>query len=1284
MTDSTQLFFGRTLSNISLVSTTDGVDPDQGNSVDLETSDGTAIKTLYDADSQTLFGYTGSDPEEGDVPSSDNQVFTVHLTDDGLATFTLLAAIEHPDTDEIGDDDTLDLTFRLEVTDGDNDTATADIVITVEDDGPTIALVNPDPRPQPSNDDCGPNPCVIDCTPCDSVPPHVSAMLTVDETDLNTDASTSFAGEFTSDFGADGPGTLEYSLGITDTDGESFSDSGLNDTATGNDVFLFVNDGGDVVGRVGSGPETPDESGAVVFTVSVDSETGEVTLDQARAVVHDDVATSENGFDSYDESTTLLSDDLIQLTATITDADGDSESATLDIGQNFNFEDDGLVVVRSAAVNVDEDDLPGVGIGEEADGDLLPHPSPTTVNGILEVTFGADGPGDIVFSTDSLFATSGGAPVELDWDGSNTLTGFTGSDVSSGTTIFTVEVTDVATGTYTFTLLGPLDHPVGTNPGFEDNERIDLAYTATDGDGDGDEADGVLTINVNDDIPVVAAQQAGVTVDEDGLPGGGVHQFAGAVRDFPDPNNDGDNDEATASGTLAFNAGADGLKSVDFASMSGAVVDSGGNPVTLSDGGAPLFWLWVSGDGAHGTLYASTDVSTDGEGASTAAISVAITNPTDTGADYDVVLLQALDHPGQFIHDFRLDNEDDIDIDLTFTVTDNDLDGQDGVVRLTIDDDMPRVPTLNRGQVTVDEDGLPDGIGDTSAPGDNRDFNEDGDNDETTGLVRLDFEAGADGLKSVDFASMSGETLDRSENPVTLSDGTPLSWFWDDGTDTLYASTDASDASTAQSTAAFKVEITNPSNSGADANVTLLQALHHPMQAIDFEDTIKFKLTFTVTDNDDDNQDGKVTIGFNDDIPVAGDVDDSVRASQVPVVATGTLDFDAGADGGSITEIAFESDNDVELGGENDEFLFIDGNTAEGADYELEVNVITGAYTYTLFDDPGSQVDLFQEFDFTFTDFDGDTAEGTLTIKVEPANLPPVAMDNIVLTNIVDGSPIVIPEAALLFNDIDPDGDALSVNSVGEADGGTVSLGSVIFTPDPDEGELPFAEGSFEYTAIDDGSGNLVSNEADVFIEGQDNGSFIEGSGSFIEGTDADEILIADDGEGAGFLEGVGLFGEGGSDFLVGGAGGDLLFGGAGDDVLFGGDGDDFMVGGAGSDIMIGGDGNDTYVYTGKIAGVDVDETITGFEDIIADFDTDDDTLFLADIFVEAGILPDNDGADGNDTFEITQNENGVDSEVRIDFTASGDFTGSPMVTLLNVNAGNLIVGDNVIVTFDV
>ncbi|MDN4545975.1 DUF5801 repeats-in-toxin domain-containing protein, partial [Pseudomonas sp. C32] len=143
--------------------------------------------------------------------------------------------------------------------------------------------------------------------------------LTVDETDLTTDASSSFAANFDSAFGADGAGTLTYALSI------GAGATGMTDTATGQAVILSLN-GTVVEGRTAT-------SNDLVFTVSV-AANGSVTLDQLRAVVHPNI-------NDPDDSTSLASDDLVKLTATKTDGDGDSVQATLNIGQNLVFKDDG-------------------------------------------------------------------------------------------------------------------------------------------------------------------------------------------------------------------------------------------------------------------------------------------------------------------------------------------------------------------------------------------------------------------------------------------------------------------------------------------------------------------------------------------------------------------------------------------------------------------------------------------------------------------------------------------------------------------------------------------------------------------------------------------------------------------------------------------------------------------------------------------------------------------------------------------------------------------------------
>src|SRR5205823_2824647 len=150
--------------------------------------------------------------------------------------------------------------------------------------------------------------------------------LAVDETVLATDASGSFAAQFTPTFGADGQGATPVSYALSTPGGAS----GLTDTASNNPVFLFL-ESGQVVGREGT-DATAAAAAAHVVVVSVHA-SGSVTLDQQRASVHPTA--------DPDESKTLSAANLVVLTATANDGDGDHASAPLNIGQQLVFKDDG-------------------------------------------------------------------------------------------------------------------------------------------------------------------------------------------------------------------------------------------------------------------------------------------------------------------------------------------------------------------------------------------------------------------------------------------------------------------------------------------------------------------------------------------------------------------------------------------------------------------------------------------------------------------------------------------------------------------------------------------------------------------------------------------------------------------------------------------------------------------------------------------------------------------------------------------------------------------------------
>ncbi|WP_417585986.1 retention module-containing protein [Nitrincola sp.] len=153
------------------------------------------------------------------------------------------------------------------------------------------------------------------------------ANLTVSESDLDQVANFDFSTHFVAEFGADEQGTPSaYTLGVTQGDG---SDSGLVDTLTGETVLLRMV-GNDVQGYVMIGGfETP------VFTVTVNSETGVVTLDQLRAVEHPLAGVVG------DSDVVNIAAGAIDLTKTVSDSDNDIDDATIDIGPVMYFQDAG-------------------------------------------------------------------------------------------------------------------------------------------------------------------------------------------------------------------------------------------------------------------------------------------------------------------------------------------------------------------------------------------------------------------------------------------------------------------------------------------------------------------------------------------------------------------------------------------------------------------------------------------------------------------------------------------------------------------------------------------------------------------------------------------------------------------------------------------------------------------------------------------------------------------------------------------------------------------------------
>jgi hypothetical protein len=298
-------------------------------------------------------------------------------------------------------------------TDGDSDSFTSGAVdishqISFHDDGPTITASSVN-----------------------------AASITDDESNFAVNNTASYAAQFTPSYGADGPAGTPVTYAIAGTSG---ADSGLIESGTGNHVFLF-NESGVVVGRAGATAAAA-ATGDIVFTVGVDG-TGTVTLDQRIAVVH-------NPNTGPDQSTTLASAGLVAVSATAHDGDGDTASASLNIGTLLNFKDDaptitsqiqsGTVAFAIDATGTVTNSLNG-SVGADID-----NATQQSLSGVKEYTITSwTTPTNVFAGLNAVLSTDG-----------TTLTYY--SDAADTNAVYRLGLNQTANsgaGSYTFTVLQP-------------------------------------------------------------------------------------------------------------------------------------------------------------------------------------------------------------------------------------------------------------------------------------------------------------------------------------------------------------------------------------------------------------------------------------------------------------------------------------------------------------------------------------------------------------------------------------------------------------------------------------------------------------------------------------------------------------------------------------------------------------------------------------------------------------------------------------------------------------
>ncbi|MGH6710170.1 MAG: DUF5801 repeats-in-toxin domain-containing protein, partial [Bradyrhizobium sp.] len=377
-------------------------------------------------------------------------------------------------------------------------------------------------------------------TPAPPAPPTITAGLVpglfVDESFL-TVASNGIAGSgqapagstvatglvpFTIDAPA-GQQSLAFALSINNPT------TNLIDSATGQVVTLVQKGSGEVDGVVTSnGVQTS------VFTLT-DNGAGQLTLTDLRAV-------HENTPGNPNEGITLLAG-LVSLTATVTDVNNNTASATVDVGSHLTFLDDGPIS-GAATVAADTLVLDESAVGTDTAGGVAPVGLATVTANFADNftggSYGADGAGTTAFTlkltgsnvASGLFALDAADKTAGDGDGigqgaqivlnqaGNVITGSAG-----GTTYFTITI-DPATGIVTFAETKNIWHPDANNS--DDAATLttaagllQLVKTITDADGDSvattlDLGNGVFSIQ--DDGPaqgrVLDVQKDTLVLDE--------------------------------------------------------------------------------------------------------------------------------------------------------------------------------------------------------------------------------------------------------------------------------------------------------------------------------------------------------------------------------------------------------------------------------------------------------------------------------------------------------------------------------------------------------------------------------------------------------------------------------------------------------------------------------------------------------------------------------------------------------------------------------------------------
>ncbi|WP_434051449.1 MAG: DUF5801 repeats-in-toxin domain-containing protein [Roseibium sp.] len=650
-------------------------------------SDGVALEFELSENDTILTAYKGEGRLDAD------KVFVVSLSDDdtGSYEFELLGNIDHG-SPLSNTDDVFDLDFAFFANDGDGDASEGRFGVSILDDAAVTADVEGQ-SVQESNLATGTDPDEAEATRSGDL----NIVWGADDADSATDAETQ-----------DAPG----GAGNRSVVFAAIADQPTQATTSGGATLRYELTEGDKVLTAYDG------LGDKVFEVTLfDDGSGSYTFTLLGSIDHD-VPGSGAQSEAWDLDFKFFA------------VDGDQDETAGEF--RVSVVDDAPLTGDAEQRTIQENDLAN---GSD------PDPEALEKTGNLNIAWGADDTdtADVEGSQDTpaagdrsvVFAeidaqptqatTSDGVALEYELTADNTiLTAYKGTGRAEADKVFVVSLSDDETGSYTFELLGNVDHNPPGSSGQMVSWNLDFAFVATDSDGDTDA--GEFRVTIVDDEPVIGEPELGVVEEED-LPGGlddpypffldgsanldGTprnERFTGSLNivwgsddnDLPDVTTGElpaqDDTGGANQRSVVFSEAADGL--VADASAILSVNDETGANIDLSAftsrGDALSFVL--SENGTHLTAFANY-----GEADERSVFRAALSD--DDSGSYTLVIDDVLDHP---IVDTTPFDEDALSLNFAFIARDADGDRAAGSFEVIVLDDGP----LFRTDDVVTIDGL--------------------------------------------------------------------------------------------------------------------------------------------------------------------------------------------------------------------------------------------------------------------------------------------------------------------------------------------------------------------------------------------------------------------------------------------------------------------------------------------------------------------------------------------------------------------------------------------------